>query len=234
MSHTCAKKIVIKISGEFLDKPPEYNGINNVIKFISDLNNMGHSVAIVVGGGNILRGHSKHPTLPRFTLDNMGMLATVINGIALTDALNDSKIPSMHYSSIQINGIVDRCNINNARDKFTSGTIIIYSGGIGATHFSTDTVAIIRALELECDLVLKFTNVAGVYDKDPSKHKDAQLIQHVTYRDIITNDLRIMDMASIALAKEGDIPIYVFSGQESAENIINKKTQFTIIDSKTN
>jgi uridylate kinase len=221
------KKILLKVSGEFLESLPEYKGVSKVIKFVQDLQESGCSVAIVVGGGNIVRGEKAKCELPRRDVDQIGMLATIINGLALESLLTKASINTSHYSSIQIDGVVDRNNVNTSRQMFQSGNVVIFSGGLGVGYFSTDTVAVLRAIELGCDCVFKMSTVEGIFDKDPSNCDKAEFIHNISYDDVIFRNLRVMDMTAIALARDNNMPLYVFSGDVNASDLINKQCKFS-------
>ena len=230
------KNILLKISGEILaaETNNTFDNLisNQIVEDIINLRNSEVNLAVVVGGGNIIRGiNHKDFNLSKNNADNMGMLSTVINGIFLKDLLLNNQIKSIVYSSFSISGIVKKFNQEEARDAMRNGYVVILVGGTGNPYFTTDTTAVLRALELDCDVLLKGTKVDGIYDKDPEKFSKVKKFTKLDYKYVINNKLRIMDMTSIIMAEEANLPIIIFSIKKKNElkKVIDKETEYTII-----
>ena len=230
------KNILLKISGEIL--AAETNNIfdnlisNQIVEDIINLRNSEVNLAVVVGGGNIIRGiNHKDFNLSKNNADNMGMLSTVLNGIFLKDLLLNNQVKSIVYSSFSISGIVKKFNQEEAKEAMRNGYVVILVGGTGNPYFTTDTTAVLRALELDCDVLLKGTKVDGVYDKDPEKFSKVKKFTKLDYNYVINNKLRIMDMTSIIMAEEANLPIIIFSIKKKNElkKVIDNETEYTII-----
>lgn len=220
------KKILLKISGEFLGSTKEnFPNMKIVINFIQTLVKHQNKVCLVVGGGNIIRGKDIQDN-ENTLYDQMGMLATNINGLAISANLPNSTC----LSSFSISGICEQYSIQNAMQMFDEGKTLIFTGGIGCPKFSTDTAAVLRAIEMKCDFVLKATKVPGVYDKDPAKHSNAIFHPQLSYEEVIQKNLGVMDLTSIILAKESNMKICVFSLENiNFENFVQGKEQCSII-----
>lgn len=220
------KKILLKISGEFLGSTKEnFPNMKIVINFIQTLIQHQNKVCLVVGGGNIIRGNDIQDN-ENTLYDQMGMLATNINGLAIRANLPNSTC----LSSFSISGICEQYSIQNAMRMFDQGKALIFTGGIGCPKFSTDTAAVLRAVEMKCDFVLKATKVPGVYDKDPAKYSNAAFHSHLSYEEVIQKNLGVMDLTSIILARENNMKICVFSLENiNFENFIQGKEQCSII-----
>jgi uridylate kinase len=210
------KKILLKLSGEALYNkevgiicPNKLRSFAEEVKSVYD---MGVKISIVMGGGNILRGEaSKQLGITRFKLDNMGMLATVINSIAIQDYLEKQGINAVVLSSIEMNKICDFYTAQKTIELMNQNKVVVFAGGIANPYFSTDTCAVLRGVEIDADLVLKGTQVDGVYNKDPRKHDDATKIKNISYDEVINQKLQIMDLSSILLAQKANIPIGIFN-----------------------
>ncbi len=233
------KKILLKLSGEALfdkDKnkiisPAKLGFFINEIKSIYDQK---INISIVIGGGNILRGDcNKELNLTRYKADNMGMLATLINGIALEDALNQNNMKSVLFSSLEVNKICEFYTVQKALECFNDNKIIIFAGGISNPYFSTDTCAILRAMEIGANVVLKGTQVNGIYNKDPKKYEDAYIFNSITHNDFISQDLQVMDQTAVILAKKENLPIIVFNihKENNLRNILINNKIHSIIQS---
>lgn len=229
-------KVLLKISGEILsgDKANAFdtNVLLKISHEIKSIHDMGIKVAIVIGGGNIIRGiNHKDLNLSKNDADAMGMMATVINGLYLKNTLHNIGLKTILYSSFSISGIVEEFHYEDAEKNLNDGNIVVLVGGTGNPYFTTDTCAVLRALELNCDAVLKGTKVNGIYNKDPKKYIDAEKFQNLSYDYIIKNNLKVMDMASIAIAEENNLPVIVFSIMEkdSMQNIIKNEGEFTLV-----
>lgn len=203
----CNKKILVKISGEFLGSPKSFENMQKFIDFITFLRKNDNKICIVVGGGNIIRGAQAANQKHRSINDQMGMLATIINGLAISTCLDDSTC----LSAIEIPGICEKYSTTKAMDIWNSGKILIFTAGTGCSYFSTDTAAALRAIEMECDFMFKVTKVSGIYDKDPIAYHDAKFFKKISYDEVIKQDLKVMDLTAIALAKENALKICIFS-----------------------
>ncbi|MAU57209.1 MAG: UMP kinase [Rhizobiales bacterium TMED28] len=230
------KNILLKISGEILaaETNNTFDNLisNQIVEDIINLRNSEVNLAVVVGGGNIIRGiNHKDFNLSKNNADNMGMLSTVINGIFLKDLLLNNQIKSIVYSSFSISGIVKKFNQEEAKEAMRNGYIVILVGGTGNPYFTTDTTAVLRALELDCDVLLKGTKVDGIYDKDPEKFSKVKKFTKLDYNYVINNKLKVMDMTSIIMAEEANLPIIIFSIKKKNElkKVIDKETEYTII-----
>ena len=229
-------KVLLKISGEILsgDKANAFdtNVLLKISHEIKSIHDMGIKVAIVIGGGNIIRGiNHKDLNLSKNDADAMGMMATVINGLYLKNTLHNIGLKTILYSSFSISGIVEEFYHEGAEKNLNDGNIVVLVGGTGNPYFTTDTCAVLRALELNCDAVLKGTKVNGIYNKDPKKYIDAEKFQNLSYDYIIKNNLKVMDMASIAIAEENNLPVIVFSIMEkdSMQKIIKNEGEYTLV-----
>ncbi len=209
------KRVLVKFSGEALAGEAGYGIDTKILKFIADEikklveNNI--EVAIVVGGGNIIRGVSaaKDGIIKRTSGDYMGMLATVINGVAIQEALESIELEARLQSAIDMHEIGESFIVRRARRHLEKGRVVIFAGGTGNPYFTTDTAATLRANEIEADMLIKATKVDGVYDKDPMKFDDAQKLKDISYDKALSEHIRVMDDTSIALAKENKLPIIV-------------------------
>jgi uridylate kinase len=209
-------RVLLKISGESLMGSQGF-GISqeaclHIATAIKEMHTAGLQVAIVIGGGNIFRGiQLKELGMPRTPADQMGMLATLINGIALKEALTSIYCKTRVMSALECPRVAEAYNWNNAIEALTAGQIVIFVGGTGNPYFTTDTAAALRANEIEADILLKATKVDGIYNKDPLKHKDAVKYDTITYSQILAQKLEVMDSTSIALCMNNAVPILVFN-----------------------
>lgn len=228
------KRVLLKCSGEALLGNQQY-GIDvetatRIAQDIKVVNDMGVEVCIVVGGGNIFRGVSGTAQgMDQANADYMGMMATVMNALALQHAIEKEGMDSRVLSAIPMSTVCEPYIRRRAERHLEKGRIVIFAAGTGNPFFTTDTAAALRAAEMKCDALLKGTNVDGVYDKDPAKHDDAVRFETLTHLDVISKDLKVMDAAAISLARENNIPILVFSIHEkgSIANVIGRKGRFT-------
>ena len=209
------KRLLLKLSGEALGGDAGFGIDPSVLHFLANeitaLNNCDIEVAVVLGGGNIFRGEAlSKDGMDRVTGDRMGMLATVINGLALTDALNRSGLRAQVFSAAGVDGAVTRYNRDDADALMKAGGIAVLAGGTGNPFFTTDTAACLRGAELNVDAVLKATNVDGVYDSDPKTNPNAVRFDRVSYDEVLARELRVMDLTAIVLAKEHSLPVVVF------------------------
>jgi len=213
INRTKYQRLVVKISGEYLagEKGFGYDPpiLEQLASDIEELIALNFSLGIVIGGGNIVRGRELK-AIDRRAADNVGMLATVQNAIVVSEILKQRKIPTLVYSSFPINKITSYFNYQKVDRSLKEGVVCFFSGGTGNPFFTTDTTAILRAIEIKADLVLKGTMVDGIYTADPKKDPAAQFIHEITYTEAIKKNLQIMDMTAFSLAKEYQIPIKVF------------------------
>ena len=213
------KRILLKLSGESLlgkqpfgIDPDVANFIAGEIKSLSDLN---IQIGIVVGGGNIFRGlEADSKGIDRTSADYMGMLATVINSLALQSALELCGIPTRVQTSIEMHEIAEPFIQRRAMRHLEKGRIVIFAGGTGNPYFTTDTAASLRAMEIKADVIMKATKVDGVYDSDPVKNKTAAMFKKISYIDVLTKNLKVMDATAISLCRDNDLPIVVFNMQK--------------------
>lgn len=213
------KRILLKLSGEALlgkqstgVDPDIANYIADEIKSLSDLK---IQIGIVIGGGNIFRGiEASAKGMDRTTADYMGMLATVINSLALQSALEMRGLPTRVQSSIEMREIAEPFIQRRAVRHLEKGRIVIFAGGTGNPYFSTDTAASLRAMEIQADVIMKATKVDGVYNADPVKNRSAIMFKKISYIDVLTKNLKVMDSTAITLCRDNSLPIIVFNLQK--------------------
>lgn len=230
------KRYLLKLSGEALIGKYDYGIDPDVVDEISsnivEVNKTNNQLAVVVGGGNIFRGAGlAEAGIDRVTGDNIGMLATVINSLALQDAIEKLNVQCRVMSAVRINQISEDYIRRRAVRHLEKGRIVIFAAGTGNPFFTTDTAASLRAIEINADMVLKATKVDGVYDKDPVKYKDAKLYKELTYNQVLNDELKVMDTTAVVLCKENNIPLRVFNmlKKDSLISIINGEDTGTII-----
>ena len=216
MSEPKVKRVLIKLSGESLSTDGngiQVEAISDIIKDIKQVLALGVQIAIVIGGGNILRGGRTDfkQSIKRATADQMGMLATMINALALTDILNANGLKAQALSSRGIDGVLQTSNAKDASKFLCAGEIVVFAGGTGNPFVTTDTTASLRAAEIEADAILKATTVDGVYDKDPNKYKDAKKYHELTFDEALKKELAVMDLSAFLQCREFNIPICVFN-----------------------
>lgn len=209
------KKILLKLSGEALMGEQEFGISADMImmysKQIKEITDMGVEVSIVIGGGNIFRGLSgADQGVDRVTGDHMGMLATVINSLALQNSLEKLGVQTRVQTAIEMPKIAEPFIKRKAQRHLEKGRVVIFGAGTGNPYFTTDTAAALRAIEMNVDVVIKATKVDGIYDKDPMKFADAVKYEKVTYNEVLTKDLKVMDATAISLCRENKLPIIVF------------------------
>ena len=210
------KKILLKLSGEALMGDQEFGISSDVIasyaKQIKEIVDLGVEVSIVIGGGNIFRGLSGAAQgVDRVTGDHMGMLATVINSLALQNSIEKLGIPTRVQTAIEMPKVAEPFIKRRAQRHLEKGRVVIFGAGTGNPYFTTDTAAALRAIEMETDVVIKATKVDGIYDKDPVKFADAKKYEKVTYNEVLAKDLKVMDATAISLCRENKLPIIVFN-----------------------
>jgi uridylate kinase len=209
------KRVLLKLSGEALMGEQEYgissHMINMFSKQIVELANLGIQVAVVIGGGNIFRGLSgEEQGIDRVTGDHMGMLATVINALALQNTIEKLGVQTRVQTGLEIPKVAEPFIKRKAQRHLEKGRVVIFGAGTGNPYFTTDTAAALRAMEIEADIVMKGTKVDGIFDKDPAKYADAKKYDTITYSDVIAQGLKVMDTAAISLCMDNDLPILVF------------------------
>jgi uridylate kinase len=210
------KRLLIKLSGEAL-MGDQGHGIQpsvleSIAKEVQAIKELGLDVALVIGGGNIFRGlKAASQGMDRAQADYMGMLATVMNALAMQDALERLGMQTRVQSAIQMAELCEPYIRRRAMRHLEKGRIVIFAGGTGNPYFTTDTAACLRAMEIHAEAICKATKVDGVYDKDPKKFPDAKLFTRLTYNDVLSRDLQVMDQTAIALCKENKLPIIVFN-----------------------
>ena len=210
------KKILLKLSGEALMGDQEFGISSDVIasyaKQIKEIVDLGVEVSIVIGGGNIFRGLSGAAQgVDRVTADHMGMLATVINSLALQNSIEKLGVPTRVQTAIEMPKVAEPFIKRRAQRHLEKGRVVIFGAGTGNPYFTTDTAAALRAIEMETDVVIKATKVDGIYDKDPVKFADAKKYEKVTYNEVLAKDLKVMDATAISLCRENKLPIIVFN-----------------------
>ncbi len=209
------KRLVLKISGEALAGDLGYGldqaTLSSIADQIGEVNRMGVEVAIVVGGGNIWRGISgSNQGMDRATADYMGMLATVMNALALQDALEQEGVMTRVQSAIEMRAFAETYIRRRAIRHLEKGRVVIFAAGTGNPYFSTDTTAALRAAEIEAEVILMAKKVDGVYDSDPKQNADAKKFDHLSYMDVINMELKVMDTTAASLCKDNHIPLVVF------------------------
>lgn len=233
------KRVLLKISGEALMGDGEY-GIENatvsrVAQDVKAVTDLGVQVCLVVGGGNIFRGVSGAAVgMDRATADHMGMLATVINSLALQNALENAGVPTRVQSAIPMASVCEPYVRRRAIRHMEKGRVVIFAAGTGNPFFTTDTAAALRASEMACDALLKGTKVDGVYTADPMKVPTATKYDRLTYLDVLANDLGVMDASAISLARENRIPVIVFSIKQAGAfaELMQGRGNYTIVTEK--
>ncbi len=230
------KRILLKLSGEGLmgDKAFGMSAevIQRLAQQIKKVHSQGVEVCIVVGGGNIFRGAKEASKgMNRTVADQVGMLATVMNALYIQNALEVIDVPARVLSGLSIPQVCETYMYRRALRHLEKGRVIIFAGGTGNPYFTTDTGAALRASEMQCDALLKATQVDGVYDSDPRRNKKAKKYDTVSYDEVIQKGLAVMDLTAVSLAKENNIPIVVFSqaGDNALEDAVCGKGKFTII-----
>ena len=210
------KRVLLKLSGEALKGSTDYGicpeTINSIAKQIAEVKELGVDLSLVIGGGNIFRGIAGATKgMDRSNADYVGMLATIMNAIAMQDALENMGVHTRVLSAIEVSEICEPYIRRRAIRHLEKGRIVIFAAGTGNPYFTTDTAACLRAMETGCEVILKATNVEGVYDKDPRKHNDAKLFESLTYIDVLKNKLKVMDATAVSLCMDNNLPIIVFN-----------------------
>lgn len=240
MSKPSYKRVLLKLSGEALMGPNEFGMHLETITYVAEqirkTQDLGVEVCVVVGGGNIFRGVAGAAEgMERASADMMGMLATVINALALQNALEKVDVDTRVQTAIPMSTVAEPYIRRRAIRHMEKGRVVIFGAGTGNPFFTTDTAAALRASEMNCDALLKATKVDGVYSADPEKDQSATRFESLTYLDVLSKDLQVMDASAISLARESDIPILVFALKDEGAiaNAVCKKGRFTIIENKS-
>ena len=230
------KRIMLKISGEALagknKSGIDYDTVYSIAKEIKEVHEMGVTVALVVGGGNIFRGgRGKNFKIDRVVGDYMGMLATIINAMALQDTLEQMGVETRVLSAIDMQEIAEPFIRRRAQRHLQKGRVVIFGGGTGNPYFTTDTAAALRAIEIGAEVVLKATKVSGVYSGDPETDKNAKKFDELTYMDVLNKNLKVMDSAAISLCMDNNIPLIIFNLNEKGniKKVVSGKTIGTIV-----
>ncbi|MCD6565853.1 MAG: UMP kinase [Bacteroidales bacterium] len=209
------KRILLKLSGEALMGDDDYginlNKLEEYVYQIKEIADLGVEIGIVIGGGNIFRGMTGEKSgTDRVKGDQMGMLATVINGLAIQSTLENTGQKTIVFTSINIESVGERFNKEKVMAAFKSKKVVIFAGGTGNPYFTTDTASALRALEVEAEILLKGTRVDGIYTADPEKDPAAKKFDEITYEEAIRSNLKIMDITAFTMCRENDLPILVF------------------------
>ena len=230
------KRVLLKVSGEVLMGDQGYGidmkTVDTVASAIKRAVESGVEMCLVIGGGNIFRGLSKAAgDMDRATADHMGMLATVMNALAMQAALEKIGVQTRAQSALTMNAVAEPYIRRRALRHLEKGRVVIFAAGVGAPFFTTDSGAALRAAEMGCDALLKGTSVDGVYTADPKKDKTATRYDRLSYQDVLAKDLRVMDASAIAMMRDTGIPIVVFSIREegSLRRVLNGEGCFTVI-----
>jgi len=217
MAKSKYNRVVLKLSGESFCRPGEVGidglALESIAKRIAEICKLGPQIAVVVGGGNFVRGEkfSKLIHIARNTADYMGMLTTIINACALQDTLEKLGQPTRVLSAIEVPAMCERFVRRAALWHLQQGRVVIFAGGTGEPFFTTDTCAALRAAELDADILIKATKVDGVYSDDPQKNPNAQMFEKLTFDDVLRKNLRVIDHAAIGLCRDNNIPIIVLN-----------------------
>ena len=216
-------RVLLKLSGEALSSKEnvfDHEYLENVAKQVKTIIKKGNSVAIVIGGGNICRGREfELMGFDRVQADQIGMIGTVLNCMALANVLNNNKVKAVVMSALQVEG-TKPVDVELARQLLDSKTVVLFGGGIGNPYFSTDTACALRAVEINADYIMIAKNgVAGVYDKDPGKNPDAKLLKSLTYQDMLSMNLKVMDSTAASLCRDNKIKAFVFNAN-GKDNIV--------------
>tara|TARA_A100001015_G_C14993094_1_gene714927 strand:+ start:782 stop:1489 length:708 start_codon:yes stop_codon:yes gene_type:complete len=231
------KRILLKLSGEALMGQQNHGidpiRLNNYAAEIKEIQEQGTEIAIVIGGGNIFRGVSgASEGMDRVQADYMGMLATVINGLALQSALENQQVPTRLQTAIRIEAIAEPFIKRRATRHLEKGRVVIFGSGTGNPYFTTDSAAVLRAIEINADVILKGTRVDGIYDQDPEKNKSAIKFDQLSFDDVLKKGLKIMDTTAFTLSQENNLPIIVFdmNTKGNLSRIINGENIGTRVD----
>lgn len=235
------QRILLKLSGEALLGKASFGidpvVLDRLVKEVADVVKLNVQVGIVIGGGNLFRGATLSAVgINRITGDQMGMLATVMNALAMRDALEKVGVATHIMSALGISGLVDQYDRRKAIYNLQKNRVMIFAAGTGNPLVTTDSAASLRGIEIEADVLLKATNVDGIYNADPAKHSDAVLYQHLTYQEALDKELGVMDLTAFCQCRDHDLPIRVFNINKPNVllDIVNGNTIGTLVDSRIN
>ena len=231
------KRVLLKISGESLMGVDSYgidvSTADRVAKEISQVCKLGIEICLVIGAGNIFRGLSGAAAgMDRASADYMGMLATVMNSLAMQNSLERLGFQTRIQSAISMTEVCETYTRRRAIRHMEKNRIVIFAAGTGNPYFTTDTAAALRASEMDCDAIFKGTKVDGIYDKDPIEHKEANKFEKITYSEVLSKNLRVLDSSAVSLARDNNIPIIVFSIKENNGflNILKGKGSYSVVE----
>lgn len=234
------KRVLLKLSGEALMGDGDFGvDMPTCLRFAEEIaaaRSSGAEICLVIGGGNIFRGVSAAATgMDRSQADNMGMLATIMNGLAMQSALEQIGVPTRLQSAIRMESVCEPFIRRKAIRHMEKGRIVIFSAGTGNPFFTTDTGAALRAAEMNCDAMLKGTQVDGVYTADPKMNPDATRYDHLDYQDVLALNLKVMDASAVSLMRDTGIPIVVFSLHQKGalQNVLHARGDYTVISDET-
>ena len=230
------KRVMLKISGEALMSDQGFGlhppTVQRIAREIESVHALGVEICMVIGGGNIFRGlQGSAEGMERTTADYMGMLATVMNALAMQNALETLDVPTRVLSALPISALCEPYIRRRAMRHLEKGRVVIFAAGTGNPFFTTDTAAALRASEMSCNALLKGTRVDGVYSADPESDPDAKRYDQLSYLDVLSQDLKVMDASAISLSRENNIPILVFSIEEAGafERVLRHEGKFTVV-----
>ena len=231
------KRVLLKISGESLMGVDSYgidvSTVDRVAKEISQVCKLGIEICLVIGAGNIFRGLSGAAAgMDRASADYMGMLATVMNSLAMQNSLERLGFQTRIQSAISMTEVCETYTRRRAIRHMEKNRIVIFAAGTGNPYFTTDTAAALRASEMDCDAIFKGTKVDGIYDKDPIEYKEVNKFEKITYSEVLSKNLRVLDSSAVSLARDNNIPIIVFSIKENNGflNILNGKGSYSVVE----
>ena len=231
------KRVLLKISGESLMGVDSYgidvSTVDRVAKEISQVCKLGIEICLVIGAGNIFRGLSGAAAgMDRASADYMGMLATVMNSLAMQNSLERLGFQTRIQSAISMTEVCETYTRRRAIRHMEKNRIVIFAAGTGNPYFTTDTAAALRASEMDCDAIFKGTKVEGIYDKDPIEYKEANKFEKITYSEVLSKNLRVLDSSAVSLARDNNIPIIVFSIKENNGflNILKGKGSYSVVE----
>ncbi len=235
------KRVLLKLSGEALMGKADFgidpHVLDRMANEIADVVSLGVEVGLVIGGGNLFRGKALSAAgVGRVTGDHMGMLATVMNGLAMRDALERIDLPATILSAIPMLGVVDEYNHRKAIEYLREKQVVIFTAGTGNPFFTTDSAACLRAIEIDADVILKATKVDGVYSADPVHHPDAKQYTQITYDEVLQQKLEVMDLTAICMARDHGIPLRIFNmnKEHALRAVIMGEDEGTIVREKNN
>ncbi len=233
------RRILLKLSGEALAGEQQFGispkVLDRIASDVKQIHALGLEVGIVIGGGNLFRGAAlAEAGLGRVSADQMGMLATVMNALALRDALERISVPARVMSAIPMSGVVDHYDRRKAIHHLQQGRVVIFSAGTGNPFFTTDSAACLRGIEIDADVVLKATQVDGIYNADPRRHPNAKRYDHLTYDEVLAQNLTVMDLTAICLCRDHNMPLRVFNLNKSGAllAVVQGESEGTLVTSE--